>query len=137
MPILTEIKFPEETAEDPFFYLNSTHGLFFCILGFFIGLGGSSLIFSAIFFYAKKIRLKDLSFNILLKVCVLLIPLMFFALLVCFGFNIDHSNFLPYFRNGYNEYTLSKVFLCFILHSVNFTVGFFVSNCLQDIMEDS
>jgi len=138
IPILAKIKFPEEMAENYFFYLNSAHGSFFFLLGIFIGLGGSSLIFSAIFFYVKKIRLKDLNSNILIKACVLLVPSMVFALFLSSPcFDINPSTLLPYLNVFNSGWKISYAFQTFLIHLANFIIGFLVANCLQYIMEDS
>jgi len=138
IPELINIKFPEESAENPLSYMNHPFGLFATFLNIFILFGGSSLLCSAIFFYVKKLRLKDLTSDILLKTCVLLVPSMVFALFLngsCFL--INPSTLLPYLNVFNSGWKISYAFQTFLIHLANFIIGFLVANCLQYIMEDS
>lgn len=132
IPILIKASTPETTTEISLFYINSLN-IFAIFLNLFIFLGIFSLIFSMLFFYSKKIRLKNLNSSILLKFSILLVPPAFFSLfLIGFKFNVDASTFLPYFDiHNIDNNMIDNFLFFFLLHLGNFIVGFFISNFLQ------
>jgi len=132
IPIFIDANPPETTTEISLFYINSL-SIFAIFLNLFIFLGIFSLIFSMLFFYRKKIRLKNLNSSILLKFSVLLVPPAFLPLfLICFEFNVTSSTFLPYFDiHNIDNNVVDNFLFFFLLHLGNFIVGFLISNFLQ------
>lgn len=135
IPLKIDAKYPEESAEDVFYFMSFTPGKISVFLNVFIFLGLSSLFFGLIFCRIKKIRLKTMTKTRITKFYILLIPLIVLPLIVnglCFS--VDPLSLLPYldFDNIENSaQIINSTFKGFLLHLLNFTVGFLISNIIQ------